>query len=323
MRFIISLFLVFVCAQAFAGYDGPTVYDPTVNASVNSPIPLDGQGTIGPVRISPLGNTVQLGDMLPVGGPSGASGPQTCSSSCVFTTILGPVDVTGAGTLIIQTLVIPSDVTINLQGSQDLVCGLASNWVNLLPIYQDLPGSTSNGNGSFIVSNLNFVGGFSANTTQWHCMRLEVNAWSSGNITIQGWLRGNQSPEVMVHGSVGTFPVPGLGILTTNSLTGTTGALSVALAAQPSKYNWVCSIDITSYGTTTPIGATVTLTGLASQASGALNFTFRATSAGQELTRTWSPCLESSAQNTAITLTCPALGAGTSSYSCNITGYYE
>lgn len=50
MRFIISLFLVFVCTQAFAGYDGPTVYDPTVNASVNASIPT-GPNVIGKVGV--------------------------------------------------------------------------------------------------------------------------------------------------------------------------------------------------------------------------------------------------------------------------------
>jgi hypothetical protein len=102
---------------------------------------------------------------------------------------------------------------------------------------------------------------------------------------------------------VGSQPV-------TASTTGTTGALTVTLTGSPGQTTYICGFLASSGGTTGAlvVGATVTGT-----ISGALNVSYVFVSSGQGLAGAAFPiCIPASALNTAIVVTVPGGGAGTS-----------
>ena len=315
MRFIISLFLVFVCTQAFAGYDGPTVYDPTVNASVNASIPTGGN-VIGKVGIDHT--TPGVTDaVLPV--DSAYYGPVSCSSSCNGTTLLGPIDTTGYKSIDWQMTAIGSGAVTSIQGSDDPVCSSATNWVNGIPFVLTVPGGSTTISAT-TSNDLNFLGAV-VTGVEFHCYRLAFTAYTGGTYTAEALLRAKDTILVRTAGGVSIVPIPGQGTPVMSGLTGTTGAVAPSLAAVSNRTNWVCHVEVTSSGTTTAALFAVTLTGLN---GGTATLEYWAPTTGQgQVVRDFNPCIPASSTNTAITLSVPALGSGTSAVSAMLAGYYE
>jgi hypothetical protein len=103
--------------------------------------------------------------------------------------------------------------------------------------------------------------------------------------------------------------IPPVGANITASATATTGAFSASLPAVAGKINNLCGFLITSGGTTTAATVSVTVTGLV---SGTLNLAYVAPATGQgKVSLALPQCIGASATNTAITVSVPALGAGT------------
>lgn len=102
-------------------------------------------------------------------------------------------------------------------------------------------------------------------------------------------------------------------------------ANAVAAATMPavaSKKNYITGLYVTGAGSTAGGPVTVTLTGVV---GGPLNFTYiaavGATLPNQSLFVPFPTPLAASAVNTAITASCPALGAGNTNNTVVVTGY--
>lgn len=98
----------------------------------------------------------------------------------------------------------------------------------------------------------------------------------------------------------GAFPITGIG-------TGTTGAVVGTLAAAPGRNTWVCGFDVSAIGGTAPVGPIV----IAGLSGGSFTYQLSSAAAGATLSRTFTPCIPSSAVNTAITITTTADGTAT------------
>lgn len=109
-----------------------------------------------------------------------------------------------------------------------------------------------------------------------------------------------------------------------NSATGTTGAVVATLPAVIGKQTFLCGFSIQSNNPTAGIVVNPTVTGLT---GGTMTFVYSALAAvatvqsPAPLNITFTPCIQSSAQNTAVVVTLPALGAGTTSAAVNVWGY--
>lgn len=109
-----------------------------------------------------------------------------------------------------------------------------------------------------------------------------------------------------------------------NSATGSTGIVAATLPAVQGKQTFLCGFSIQSNNPTAGIVVNPTVTGLA---GGAMTFVYSALAAAATvqppapLNVTFTPCIQSSAQNTAVVVTLPALGAGTTSAAVNAWGY--
>lgn len=103
------------------------------------------------------------------------------------------------------------------------------------------------------------------------------------------------------------------------SAQGTTGAVAAALAASTTRLTWICGFVITSGGTSSAIVGDATVSGIL---GGTLHFAYVAVSSGQGILGVAFPqCLPSSAINTAIVVTAPAAGAGTTAEDVVAWGY--
>lgn len=94
----------------------------------------------------------------------------------------------------------------------------------------------------------------------------------------------------------------------TNSATGTTTATAATLPALASKFTYICGFTITADATAALAGAAT----VAGTVSGSLNYiqNVGTVTAAGNLSQTFSPCIPSSAVNTAIVVTSVAAGAG-------------
>lgn len=116
----------------------------------------------------------------------------------------------------------------------------------------------------------------------------------------QSWERAG--PSTGLNYPAGSIP-------TTNSATGTTGAVTATLAAVIGRTTYICGFVITSGGTTSAALGAATVTGAL---GGTLNFVYVDVSTGQGLLGVAFPqCVPGSAENTAIAVNAPAGGAGT------------
>lgn len=104
----------------------------------------------------------------------------------------------------------------------------------------------------------------------------------------------------------------------TASATATTASFSSSLAAVAGRTNYICGFVITSGGTTSAEVVNATLTGTI---SGTLNYAYVFPSSGQGVLGVAFPqCIIASGANTAITVTVPGGGTGTTA-ALSIWGY--
>jgi hypothetical protein len=113
--------------------------------------------------------------------------------------------------------------------------------------------------------------------------------------------------------SLQTTPIQG-------NASGTTGAVVGTLAAAAAKFTYLCDFDVTALGTAASVGPIV----IAGLAGGSKTYQMGtlATGTQQFLSKNWSPCLQSSAVNTAITITTTADGTATA-VNVNSSGYQQ
>lgn len=106
----------------------------------------------------------------------------------------------------------------------------------------------------------------------------------------------------------------------TASTTATTGAFNASLAAVFGKTNYICGFVITSGGTTAAAVVNATVAGTV---SGTMNFSYVFPSSGQGVLGVAFPqCIIASASNTAITVSVPAGGTGTTA-ALSVWGYRQ
>jgi len=156
----------------------------------------------------------------------------------------------------------------------------------------------------------------------WRYFRINVSAYVSGtiNYTILG-RAGSASPSTMpVYAGQDSSPwITALSTLLPNGATAVNGASGnvananavATLAGTPSKTTYITGFEITAAGATAAAVVTVTVAGTI---SGTLSYTFTVP-AGAALAATpliveFPVPIPASAVNTAIVVTCPALGAG-------------
>lgn len=283
------------------------------------PLTMDVNGNLcgsGQQTCPSTGCTASIGTVYP--GAPVTLGINTCTSACTNVSVIPATATLGLQSLQLQVTSPGTGVSAILQGSNDPDCPTANNWsatgIGMAAVVGNPTATVAN------VTNLNFLGVVVAPITT-NCIRVVVTAYSSGTYTIQGFMSPAKSNVESILGPVSLYAIPGNGISYGQSLTGTTGALAPAMAAVSATTNYLCHIDLTSSGTTTPGLFPVTVTGLANPIT-TLNFYYWAPTTGQgELKRDFNPCLKAIASNTAITLNAPALGAGTAAYSATIAGF--
>lgn len=113
----------------------------------------------------------------------------------------------------------------------------------------------------------------------------------------------------------------------TASATGTTGAITATLAAQPGKTTFLCGLYFTGTNATAANTATsVTVTGTI---GGTMTFGFPTLAAAATVPPTipvdeaFLPCIASTSVNTAIVVNGPALGAGSTLTTVTAWGFYQ
>lgn len=110
-----------------------------------------------------------------------------------------------------------------------------------------------------------------------------------------------------------------------NSATGTTAGATATLPAAAGKFTYLCGFTVSPGSATTAITISITTTGLASNQT--LSVGAPATAAGTTganvMPPPFTPCLPSSAVNTAITVVAGALGAGGVNQAVNAWGYQQ
>ena len=111
---------------------------------------------------------------------------------------------------------------------------------------------------------------------------------------------------------------PGAPVNVTASVTATTGSFNASLAASSNRLNQICGFVITSGGTTSAAVVNATVAGTV---SGTMNFAYVFPSSGQGILGVAFPqCINASAANTAITVTVPGGGTGTTA-ALSVWGY--
>lgn len=116
-------------------------------------------------------------------------------------------------------------------------------------------------------------------------------------------------------GSAG-FPTASTPI--TGNSTGTTGAVVGTLAANATKNTYICGFSVSAIGGTAAVGP-ITIAGTI---TASLVYYLASSVAGTELTQTFTPCIPSSAINTAITTTTTADGTA-SNVAVNSWGFQQ
>jgi hypothetical protein len=108
------------------------------------------------------------------------------------------------------------------------------------------------------------------------------------------------------------------GIAITGNGAGTTGAVVATLAASPTKLTYICDFDVSAIGGTASVGP-ITVAGLA---GGSKVYQLSSSATGTYLSKNFTPCLPSSAVNTAITITTTA-AAGATAVDVNSSGFQQ
>lgn len=133
---------------------------------------------------------------------------------------------------------------------------------------------------------------------------------------------GNPLPVTSTVPAAGTagagYPAGATAI--TGNATGTTGAVVGTLAAASGKFTYICGFNITAAGGTATVGP-VTVAGLIGS-SQVYGLPVNATASQVLITQNFFPCIQSSAVNTAITVTTTADGTA-SAVDVNSWGFQE
>jgi len=159
---------------------------------------------------------------------------------------------------------------------------------------------------------------------------LSSNAWPE-YLTLAGTAvaSGNPLPVLAMAGTntMGKVAPGYTPVQTPASASSTISANASAIATLPGaigKTTYIAGFKCTASGATAGSPVTLTVVGVT---GGTLNYTFTAgtgaTVASQEVGDQFVPPLPSSASNTAIVVTLPALGAGNTNATCNARGYQE
>lgn len=255
----------------------------------------------------PTGAVVSRLDNLSLTSPTVTSlggGAGTCASSCANVTLLGPVDTTGFETVMLNALQTGSGANMVFQGSIDSGnCQQATNWYSV-------SGNYSNPSGSYVTSNIG--SGFSSTTVavptaSVRCFRVFITSYASGTLQMEGMLKGGKvyptPPSVMnINYDIwGSFGGASAGVMEACAATGTTSAVTCTLAGAGSRTTYICGFEMTSAQTSTA----GSFSGTISNIEGSLTFTYQqqaAASGSNLLTRTFTPCIPASGQNTAIAI---------------------
>lgn len=272
------------------------------------PVGLDIQGGLIPatgLRVSPV-SCASACTTFNNGTPgSSANGVLWTTSTWPYNTI--SVDITSAA--------VATTVTYEISNDSPGNCAASTTWTGI-------SGNISSSVSIIRVATSGAAGIYIFNAGPAACFRARVSAYSSGTITVGGYLTNNppESKTATINGAAGAStpagaaqavpvsvnPYPAGSIAITASNTGTTGATTATLAASATLHTYVCGFTITADATTALAGvATVTGT-----VTGTLNYIQNvgsATSAGS-LTQTFSPCIPSSAINTSIAINSVAAG---------------
>jgi len=248
-------------------------------------------------------------DMFPIPGPTPGAGLETCSSACNNTTILGPIDTTGYSGIAVQYVSLGTGVQVQFQGSNDLNCATATNWITVAGLSV---GGTTTPTPVVTVST-----GFAALTyaipKTTHCFRSQIIAYASGTVSAQGFLLtgytnafqgtqiSNVNPYPLSPNGTASNPITGVG-------TGSTGAVTATLAGVANKTTYICGFDVSAIGGTASVGPVTVGTLI-----GGNTYTYQlsASAAGSFLSREFTPCIPTTAANTAITITTTADGSAT------------
>lgn len=118
--------------------------------------------------------------------------------------------------------------------------------------------------------------------------------------------------------SVQTSPIPLITTQIGGNGSGTTGAVVGTLAASATKLTYICDFDISAIGGTAAVGPVV----VAGLVGGSKTYQLSSSASGVVLSKSFTPCVPSSAINTAITITTTADGTATA-VNVNSTGYQQ
>lgn len=230
----------------------------------------------------------------------------TCSAACNGTAILS-IDTAGTSWsgISIQT---------TSQGSGALTAQFSNdntNWTNYncaaISSNASVPPGIVSTNNTFIGQSLCPVYG--------RYFRLEFTSYSSGTFTVVAYGRTALSAGVYtVQGQVAIAPYPqnfqaNIAAAPITAVgTGSTGAVTATLAGAAGKTTYICSFDITAIGGTAAIGPVTVGTLI-----GGNTFTYQMTAptGGVPFSREFTPCIPTTAVNTAITITTTADGTAT------------
>jgi hypothetical protein len=122
----------------------------------------------------------------------------------------------------------------------------------------------------------------------------------------------------------GTAGFPNGATPVTASGTGSTGAISATLAAAAGKNTYICGFSYQGSDATAAVAGNIAITGTV---TGTMNVGYVALAAGATVPQPgpiiipFSPCVPSSAVNTAIVVTPPTLGAGATIATVSAWGY--
>jgi len=118
--------------------------------------------------------------------------------------------------------------------------------------------------------------------------------------------------------SVQTSPIPTIIAQIGGNASGTTGAVVGTLAAAANKLTYLCDFDISAIGGAAAVGPIVVAGGI----GGSKTYQLTASATGAFLSKNFNPCLQSSAVNTAITITTTADATATA-VNVNSSGYQQ
>jgi hypothetical protein len=234
----------------------------------------------------------------------------TCSATCNGTALIGPIDTAGTqySEIYVSTTAAGSG-TLTAQTSPD-----NANWTSV-NCYQDALTYPP----AFVPTNITFVGAQVCPLNGNRYFRIQFTAYASGTFTAIAYGRTIPGGGLYrVVGQVGWSSYPTNitalsgapnAIPITGTATGTTASIAVTLAAAVNKFTYLCGFVLSADATASTEGA-ATITGAG---SGTMNFrqSVAALANGTAQTpQTFTPCLQSSAVNTAITINSVAAGTG-------------